>query len=732
MTHPYLSAPAKSLLKVMRSCHFSPLICLLLAIGSPYSAFLSAQVNYAVGPDGRYAYVTNSPSCTGVINISETFGTLPVTSIGHSAFKGCSGLTKIVIPFGVTNVGDSSFYLCSGLTDVAFGDGPLIHTQSRLTQIGSQAFYGCRRLTNIAIPKGVTNIGDWAFTLCSRLTNITIPDSLTTIGVGAFFGCDGLTSVTIPSGLTKIQWQSFASCNGLTRIAIPANIIEIGTAAFSQCFNLTNVTISSGVRNIDNEAFDRCSSLTGITIPNSVNRIGDWAFSGCVRLNLIMIPNSITNIGYGAFAGCAGLTNIDVETPGNRFYKSVDGVLFKDRGSLLLYPPGRAGPYIISDGVTSIDRSAFSKSLVTRITIPNSVTYIGNGAFSDCPKLERIDVGLTNINYSSVDGILHDRNAHTLVQCPGRRSGALSIQNSVTNIGNDSFFGCSALTSIEIPNGVTIIGSGAFRECRSLRSIKIPDGVIRIGSHAFAGCSALTSLAIPNGVTSIEANAFLSCDGLTAIAIPSSVTKIGLGAFSGCIGLGSITIPDSVTSIEGYAFSGCYGLTRMIIPNRVTSIGPGAFDRCWGLLNVTMPASVASMGQMAFAECSSLTSIIIIGDEPRPVWSEQLFSTTSPRAMVYYLPNTERWRSTFGGRPTRMLSLPQCTPVGFGSLAADAPFALRVNGAAIGRVVLEATTDFTTWQPVSTNTLNGASLLLIDPRSAQFKNRFYRIRVPWP
>ena len=212
---------------------------------------------------------------------------------------------------------------------------------------------------------------------------------------------------------------------------------------------------------------------------------------------------------------------------------------------------------------------------MTGISIPNSVTSIGNAAFRDCS-------GLTSI----------------------------AIPNSVTSIGNNVFNGCHSLTNVTIPNSVTSIGNSAFCSCSGLTSIAIPNSVTSIGSAAFAYCSGLTSVIIPNSVTSIGSSIFRDCSGLTSIDIPNSVASIGEQAFYYCSGLTSISIPNSVTSIGEYAFCGCSSLTSIAIPNSVISIGQSAFYGC-SLTSVTIPNSVTNIGQGAFKGCSGLTSITV-------------------------------------------------------------------------------------------------------------------------
>ena len=246
---------------------------------------------------------------------------------------------------------------------------------------------------------------------------------------------------------------------------------------------------------------------------------------------------------------------------------------------------------------TIVNRAFFGCDNVKTIVIPNSVTSIGSEAFYGCSNLTSLDVDESNPNYCDIEGVLFTKDKKTVIRCPaGKIESNFSIPNSVTSIGDYAFSGCSALTSIEIPNSVTSIGSSAFCGCSNLTSIAIPYGITSIEADTFAGCSKLTSIEIPNSVTSIGEYAFDGCIALESMSLPfigNGSDKTYLGYIFGARhprynkdevpeSLKSVTV-TGCTSISSDAFIHCSNLTNVIISNNVTSIKNDAFYNCSNL-----------------------------------------------------------------------------------------------------------------------------------------------------
>lgn len=546
----------------------------------------------------------------------------------------------------------------------------------------------------------VDRIGNYAFADCESLGSVIIPDSVTSIGECMFLYCSGLTNVVLPDSVTSIAYGAFTGCSTLEKITIPDSVTLIGDRAFYYCEGLESITIPNGVTSIEALAFWNCTSLENITIPNSVTYIGANVVAGCVELNKVIYQgakeqwNQILGEGKEALDRFVQFEDVTAEpeepasvVPG--LYNANDQLIATwdelvntygmridvDRVAVIdLDNPDKSSPYyvlgknkaltngqklVIGDSERIGEFAFYACSTLKCITISDSVTSIGKGAFDYCKSLTSILADENNPYYSSDGVALYSKDKTMLVQVP---VGAASfvIPNGVTVIGDyafSDFFSVKKtqnLVYLTIPEGVTSIGDHAFSGCLMLTSVTIPDTVTYIGVGAFAGCDVLmnflvdennpnyrsdvgdsysvlyskdntvllrfsgvvSSFVIPDGVTVIEDFAFytyLGYESLTSITIPDSVTSIGNYAFYNCTGLTSIKIPDGVTSIGEYAFIGCDSLESITIPNSVTSIGEYAFRACNNLTSVTIPNSVTSIGNYAFSYCTCLKSITFNG-----------------------------------------------------------------------------------------------------------------------
>ena len=331
--------------------------------------------------------------------------------------------------------------------------------------IGKRAFAFCNFLTNIIIPESVTNIGEHAFSECHSLKSINIPDSVTRIGYSAFKSCGCLTSISIPPSVTTIEDGTFLGCDSLRNINIPDTVTRIGRSAFEDCDSLTSINIPPSLTTIEDGTFLCCHSLRNINIPDTVTSIEDYAFSECNSLKNINIPNGVTRIGDSAFFNCNSLISI---------------------------------------------------------TIPSSVIAIGMNPFCGC------HANLKNESKAFIyeHNILFNRDKTVIISYRAKEANYV-IPDSVTGIGNGAFSGCDSLTSINIPDSVTSIGWWAFSGCDSLTSINIPDSVTTIGNRAFSGCKSLKSINIPNSVTSIGYCAFEECDYLSPQVISDIIQRFG-------------------------------------------------------------------------------------------------------------------------------------------------------------------------------------------------------------
>ena len=594
-------------------------------------------------------------SCDDSVNdivIPDTVFGMKVIGIKNEMFKNNKNLISVSLGNNISDIPREIFSGCNNLKNVIL--------PNKLTKIPENAFRSCNNLNNLTIPNNVNSIGNSVFYGCTKLASITIPNSVTSIGDNAFRSCTSLTSVYYAG--TEDEWNKITigdcneyltnatihykfapdpstvqtgkcgenvtySLNTSTGVLTISGTGEMTDSPFSQNSNIKSVIIENGVTSIATSAFSGCTSLTSVTIPNSVTSIGDNAFSECTSLTDITIPDSVMNIGDGAFLVCISLKSIEV-SDNNKNYASVDGVLFnKDASELITYPAGK--PNDIYE-------------------IPNSVMNIGDGAFFACTSLKSIEVSDNNENYTSVDGVLFNKDASELITYPaGKPNDTYEIPISVKSICYSAFLLCTSLTDVIIANGVTSIGHEAFSYCTSLTSVTIPDSVTSIGHYAFSDCESLKDIYYTgtqdewNNITIGDGNINLtnatihynfetepsnkqtgSCGDNVTYSLDTEtgvLTISGTGKMKDYSGedspfyqnsnIKSVIIENGVTSIGNLAFSSCNSLIEVSLPSSIISLGVSAFSGCENLMSISIPANVADIQSIAFAGCKKLTSI---------------------------------------------------------------------------------------------------------------------------
>jgi hypothetical protein len=435
--------------------------------------------------------------CAGISSV-----TIPasVTSIGSQAFLNCTGLGAVDIPASVTSIDSGAFFSCIALTSVTVPAGVTVFSDSvfnscrklatltilgDVTSIGNSAFESCSGLASLVIPATVTSIGTSAFRFCTGLTSMEIPSGVTNLQFGLFSDCKNLSSVTLPANLTTIGGSVFAKCASLTSIAtpgaatnppsivLPATVTSLGTFVFSECSALTSVVIPFAVPSIGTSAFELCTSLTTISIPSSVTAFGNDAFRSCSSLLSLEIASSAaTTIGTNVFEGTAAMTSITVN-PSNPSFSSEGGVLFnKLKTTLITYPRGLAGAYVVPSSVTAIAAGSFRfAGGVTSISIPATCTASGLESFAGCSSLTSFTVATGGTSgFKSGTGPLYSFSGKSLVAYPSGLTGAFSIPSTVTTISVSAFRYCGGLTSVTLPSGIVTVRDTAFANCGQLTS----------------------------------------------------------------------------------------------------------------------------------------------------------------------------------------------------------------------------------------------------------------------
>jgi hypothetical protein len=667
------------------------------------TSLTSIKLPNSLSTIGGYAF----GNCNGILSLNIPAS---VAAIGAGVFGGI----KCPIKVDANNLyySDLDGALYNKLKDVliqcpASVSGTFI-IPSTVTTIGESAFSGCSEITAVTIPPSVSAIGSWAFSGCNALVSVTAL-SLTPIvfstNIYNVFSNTYSATLKVPFG-TKVLyaaarlWKDFRTIQELPGLYLPANSLSVGGkagstqlainssvtwTATSNCSWLTvapgsgqsgsnsNVTFmvannqgtairtavvtfsGAGVESKTVEVTqcgqlyvtagglkellgDQLATTTSLTLLGTI----DARDFKTMRDEMPMLKDiDLSGVKIVAYSGPEGTYREDYmsvqynnhysddEIPICAFYNSI-GRFSKVLSSIVL-----------PKNIISIGWQAFyGVSSLNSIYIPSNVLRINTNAFGNFSGL--IKVAPTNNNYSDVDGVLFDKLQTHLIQCPVSKKGDYSIPPTVKYIDDSAFSNCVALTSITFPGSVISIGNSSFNGCSGLTIVVMPSSVTTLGSSAFGSCTGLVSVSISSALEVIPTSAFYSCSKIKELSIPSSVKTVGNNAFQNCTGLTSVYIPISVTSIGVSAFSGCTALQSISLSASIASIGESAFQRCLGPISVdnenanysssqgilynkdksaliqcttsqtgflSIPSSVKSIGNYAFMSCKGLTAI---------------------------------------------------------------------------------------------------------------------------
>ena len=633
------------------------------------SQFILPNTITAIGPDAfrgcRYAD----------INIPES-----LTSLGEGAFVDCDHLTSVTLPEGLTSIPALAFYSCSFITE--------LRLPSTLTSIGIRAFANCSNLENIVtyattppacevgngndsflnvscvvhVPVGCYNAyhtaAGWSNLYIEQgsltyMMNVDNTEAIITGVLDYTFGDLVIPEMMNNRPVTTIAENAFRNKSGITSISMPASVTTIGAQAFANCSDLTAINVDANnesYKSVDGVLFSKNGNTlvaypagkteTSFTIPASVESITNYAFEGNKHLTTIQLSAAFNLISHvpSAFYGIDNLEAITVDA-GNTYFKAIDGVLFSDDETNLIYcPRGKAGHY----------------------TVPSTVTYILYQAFADCSKLTGVTLN---------DG-LQSIEMYAFARSTGLTS--ISIPEGITNIYMCTFMGCSNLKTVSLPTTLNNIEQCAFANT-GLISLTLPSNIEHIGSNAFADCENIGEITcIATVVPTTDADAFKDVPSDIPVYVPAgsisayqnatgwsqftniqaitdpnlyitysyndndhTATVTGVSQqYSGALVIpGTVTYNNTiytVTAIANHAFENNTVLTSVDIAHTVETIGEYAFMSCTSLTDLIIGRNVKTIGKYAFSSCSSLTNIVYyaVGCEnvATSIWS----ATTAP------------------------------------------------------------------------------------------------------
>ena len=404
-----------------------------------------------------------------------------VTLIDDQFFKDCTSLVSVDIPNSVKSIGRSAFEGCKQLQKITFGNS--------LEEIGEEAFKNCTNLTDFTLPDNITTIGWCAFNGCTSLTRFTIPASLEKIDDSALTGCTGIKEVVIEDSDNSLALTKMPGAYGGNTVlfdSCPLESAYMGRSItdnnvyglFSDQGNLKKVGIGDKVTVIGREEFMNCTALTEVTIPASVTEISASAFEGCTNLTTVNIPNSVTSIYSCAFKNCSNLQKIDLPQSLN----AINGETFSGCTNLT--------EVSLPEGLTTIGKSAFDCCPLYSLTIPSTVTKIGESAFMNCQSLKSVSLSPTNLSIGkdAFGNCFQLSRVNITDLASWCKVDFASVMSSPLQYGGDLYIDGRPLTFIDIPEGVEAISNYAFYGSPAIETVRLPSTMKAIGEETFISC----------------------------------------------------------------------------------------------------------------------------------------------------------------------------------------------------------------------------------------------------
>lgn len=459
--------------------------------------------------------------CTKLTEIKLPAG---IEKIGDYAFRD-AGLTSIELPAGVKSIGNYAF-LYSKFTSIILPEN--------LTNIGNSAFRESK-LTSIILPENIATIGNYVFEANKDLTSIVIGKNVSQIGNCILRGCSSLKEIKVAEGN---QWYTVV--DGMLLTADKETL-----KAYPEGNGETVLTLPSTVRNSDLSLISSTSKIETVIFPEGMEVIPKM-FSSAKNLKTVKLPSSTKSITGSAFSFCSNIRFIYSQSTEPPVLNMAFEEHYQDDKPLLTWytvyvPKGCVDAYKASEWGSFTDNIFDDENVETNFTVGDfSYTILAEDmvAITDGTKCEG-DVKIGNtVTYKDKEYLIQSIYSRAFMYSKIK---SISLPASITSIGNEAFAYCSQLEKVALPSGLKSISYAAFEGCSKLTDISFPSSLEKIGNEAFAG-SGITTLNLPTNLESIGDVAFSNCQSLTTISIGKNVNSIGWTILGYCPSLAEIKV----------------------------------------------------------------------------------------------------------------------------------------------------------------------------------------------